>query len=309
VVPLAYGDSYRGHKVVGTRAPFFELRNRPNDPPYFRLVSGRTFSAPFEAVLGSAAARQLALAPGATFRADHGELAPLPGEEEDDEHAANPYTVVGVLAPTRSPADRGIYVDLESYWRIHEHTGPADRAVTAIAVKGRRFPFDVYRVQQAINAGRLSRDAQAVVAYSELHELNGQIGQAGQALTAVAMVAIGLAGATVFLSLYGAIAERRRVLAVLRALGAGPRRVFALVLIESGLLCALGVVFGTTAGYLGAWLAGQVVYDARAIQVVVGFSPTVLGVVLVGLLLGPLAGLIPAAVAYRQPPDRHLAPT
>lgn len=257
------------------------------------------------------AARRLGLDVGGTFHATHGDAPPLPGEEEDDdEHAANAYGVVGVLAPTRSPADHGIYVDLASYWRIHERDGAsAQREVTAIVVKGRRFPLDLYRIQQGINSGRIARDAQAVIAYAELHELSALVGQAGRALTLVALGAIVMAGATVFLSLYGAIAERRRDIAVLRALGAGQRRVFALVLLESALLAIVGVLLGTALGYAGAIAAGRLLFEARAIQVIVGLAPGVPGLMATGLLLGGVAGLVPAAIAYRLPPDRHLAPS
>ncbi len=314
VVPLGYGDNYKKHKIVGTKPQFFDFRNRPTDPPYFQVAQGRVFNQPFEAVLGSEAARKLGLSVGQKFQADHGDEEELPGEAAHDEHEKNPYLVVGVLKQTDSPADVGIYVDIASYWKIHQSekvlpgdpTGP--NAVTAILVKPRTFPNDLYRIQNQINTGRLTREAQAVIPYNELYNLNQLVGQGQQILSFITYIAIAMAGATVFLSLYGAIVERRRDLAVLRALGAGRQRVFALVLVESGLVATLGVLLGAGLGHLAAWLISIAIRDANSIQVILGFpaeEPLILGAV---LLVGLLAGALPAAAAYRTEAARYLAP-
>lgn len=316
VVPLAYGDNFRKHKIIGTKEPFFQFRNRPTDPVYFQISQGRVFSKSFEAVVGSDAARQLNLSVGQVFQAEHGAEEALPGEEEDgDEHVAHPYTVVGILKPTSSPADTGIYVDIASYWEIHANpaqevvgdpTGPT--AVTAILVKPRVFPNDIYRIQQQINSGRLTREAQAVIPYNELANLNQLVGQGQQLLSFVAYLAVAMAGATVFLSLYGSIVERRRDLAVLRALGARRPQVFWLVVLESGLVAGLGVALGAGLGHLVAWIVSLIIRDANAIQVILGFpeqEPIILGAV---LLVGLVAGIIPAASAYRTEAAYHLAP-
>jgi len=189
VVPLGYGDNYHKHKIVGTKAQFFDFRNKPNDPLYFQLGQGRVFRQPFEAVIGAEAAKKLGLTPGQKFNAEHGDEVALPGEEDHDDHEANPYTVVGILKPTDSPADLGIYVDIASYWKIHEHAAPpvgdptGPNAVTAILVKPKVFPNDLYRVQNQINSGRLTREAQAVIPYNELYNLNQLVGQGQQILS------------------------------------------------------------------------------------------------------------------------------
>jgi putative ABC transport system permease protein len=317
VVPLGYGDNYRKLKIIGTLPKFFEFRNKPTDPPYFQVEQGRVFQQPFEAVLGAEAAHKLGLTPGQTFQAEHGNEEALPGEEQHDEHTTNPYKVVGILKPTNSPADLGIYVDIASYWKIHEHAGDTNipvgdptgpQAVTAILVKPRTFPNDLYRIQQQINSGRLTRDAQAVIPYNELYNLNQMVGQGQQILSFVAYLAIAMAGATVFLSLYGAIVERRRDLAVLRALGAGRRRVFSLVLVESGLVAGLGVILGAGLGHLTAWLISNAIRDANAIQIILGFPVEEPFLLLAVLLVGLLAGILPAMAAYRMEASRYLAP-
>ncbi len=314
VVPLAYGDSYQQHKIVGTKSEFFDFRNRPGDPPYFQVEQGRIFKAPFEMVAGAEAARQLNLVPGQTLQAEHGSLAALPGEEVHDEHERRPYTMVGVLKPSGSPADLGLYVDIESYWQIHasqkvapgDPTGP--QAVTAILVKPRTFPNDLYRVQQAVNSGQLTREAQAVIPYNELDKLNRLVGQGQEILTIVAYIALGMAGATIFLSLYGAIVERRRDLAVMRALGASRRRIFTLVLVESWLVTGFGLMLGLGLGHLAAWLISLVIRNSSSIQVLLNISPLEPWLLLAGLVVGWLAGMLPAFSAYRTEAARYLSP-
>src|SRR5262249_48719426 len=146
------------------------------------------------------------------------------------------------------------------------------RAVTALLLKPRVFPNDVYRVQLEVNAGRLGPDVQAVIPYNELANLNQNIGQRPQVLRLFAYLAVGLPGATHVLPMDNALLERRRDLAVLRALGAARRRVFALILLETGLLGLLGVLAGAALGHLAAWLISERIRDASSLQVILGFS-------------------------------------
>ncbi|NBT02555.1 MAG: ABC transporter permease [Proteobacteria bacterium] len=265
-IPLALGDSYRRLRIIGTTSDFLETRTRPAAPTYFRITQGRVFAKPFEAVLGSAVALRTGFKLGDTFRADHGDEPELPGEEEDDAHGSHPYTVVGILAGTRSPADLGIYVAIESYWELHadQRLTPGDPtgrdAVTAILIVPRAFPADVYRIQQQALAGVFGPDVQAVVPYQELAALNRQVSQAQTVLSAVAVGAMVIAATTIFLAMYGSVSDRRRDLAILRALGASRQRILAIVLVECLVVSVLGAIFGVAGGAtLGARsdVAGQ----------------------------------------------------
>lgn len=262
-IPLALGDSYRRLRIIGTTSDLLETRTRPGAPTYFRMTQGRVFAKPFEAVLGSAVALRTGLKPGDTFRADHGDEPELPGEEEDDAHGSHPYTVVGILAGTRSPADLGIYVAIESYWELHagQRLTPGDPtgrdAVTAILIVPRAFPADVYRIQQQALAGVFGPDVQAVVPYQELAALNRQVGQAQTVLSAVAIGAMVIAATTIFLAMYGSVSDRRRDLAILRALGASRQRILAIVLVECLVVSVLGAISGVAGGIAGRLASGR----------------------------------------------------
>lgn len=128
-VPLGFGDNYQGFPLVGTKAAFFDQRLKPKDPPYFHVNEGRLFSRPFEAVIGSSVARLSLARLGGKLQTTHG-LTRVRGVEAE-EHPSS-YTVVGVLAPTGSPVDRAVLVDLESLWLVHGQLSPASRDITAI---------------------------------------------------------------------------------------------------------------------------------------------------------------------------------
>jgi len=257
-VPLVLGDGHRGFPVVGTSAAYFE-RFRHADGRPLVFATGRPFAgtvaALFEAVLGSEVARELGYRAGDRITLTHGmaELGP--------EHADKPFAVVGVLAPTGTPVDRSVHVSLEAITAIHldwaggaplpglaipaEHVRKFDlapREITA-ALVGLRNRADVFRVQRAINDYR-GEPLAAVMPGVALDELWQTLGAVERTLFAISalVVAVGLAGLTA--TLLAGLDERRRELAILRALGAGPRAIFLMLTAEGLLVTALGVLLG-----------------------------------------------------------------
>lgn len=95
------------------------------------------------------------------------------------------------------------------------------------------------------------------------------------------------------------VLERRRELALLRAIGASRHQVRSLVTAESVVLCglagALGAAVGTVAGIIGVGLA-PAEFAATARVPWVGIGALVLG----ALLLGALAAAVPARAAVRR---------
>ena len=118
-IPLALGDSFRGFRIVGTEAALVEHYGAT-------LASGAMFDRPMQAVIGSEVARATGLAVGAAFAGAHG-LA-----EGGGEHAAEPYEVVGVLAPTGGVVDRLVLTPVASVWDVHDvHHREGDGAANA----------------------------------------------------------------------------------------------------------------------------------------------------------------------------------
>ena len=121
VIPLALGDSFRGFRIVGTEPSLLTHYGAT-------FARGKAWAAPMEAVLGSDVARIARLDVGATFTGSHGL------EAGGGEHAAEPYRVVGVLAPTHRVIDRLILTGIETLpLRMAKHCENALAVATYLA--------------------------------------------------------------------------------------------------------------------------------------------------------------------------------
>jgi putative ABC transport system permease protein len=117
-------------------------------------------------------------------------------------------------------------------------------------------------------------------------------------------LALGAVGAANNVAL--SVADRRRELSMLRAIGAGRRQVRRLVTVEAAMLCGL---VGTVAAALGAGL-GVVLLRMAPDGLATSASVPLAGlaaVVVVSVVLGALAAFLPAHLAARRPPLEGLA--
>ncbi len=318
VVPLALGDSHRGFPVLGTSVAYFE-RLRYGDQQPLALAAGRAFAGTldglYEAVLGAEVADRLGYRLGQRITLTHG-LAAAPGELAA-EHADKPFTVVGVLARTGTPVDRTVHVSLEAIEAIHlDWAGGAPvpglvippeaarkfdlapKQVTA-ALVGLKNRVAVFNVQRFV-AEYEGEPLLAVLPGVALDELWQAVGLGERALLA-------LSGLVALVSLAGLVAvvlaglnERRRELAVLRAVGAGPRHMLALLAAEGALVTGLGALVGALAAAAAVLLAAPWVQQRFGIGLQFG-APTPEQWALFGAVLaaGMLASLVPGWRAYR----------
>ena len=109
---------------------------------------------------------------------------------------------------------------------------------------------------------------------------------------------MGLAG--MLIALLTSLRERRREMAVLRAVGARPWHVFALLLGEATFLTLLGIALGIAALYLGLG-AGQPWLEQRLGLFIALRWPSVteFGLMILVAVSGVLIGLVPAYRIYR----------
>lgn len=266
-VPLALGDSHRGFPVLGTTPAYFE-HYRYGDRQPLRFTSGQTFNGLFEVVLGAEVAAKLGYQLGDRLTLSHGS-GPLPGLEHEDK----PFTVVGILAPTGTPVDRRVQVSLAAIEAIHlDWQGgspipglaiPAEivskfdlqpKTITAFLL-GLHQRSAVFRLQRKISEFR-GEPLLAVMPGVALDQLWQTVGIVEKALLGISWLvfAVGLSGlAAVMLA---SLNERRRELAVLRSVGAGPRHILFLLMLESLLVTLLGVLLSVVAVSVAAWLGG-----------------------------------------------------
>lgn len=306
-VPLALGDNYAGFPIVGTSPEFFDQRLKPSAPPYFRVAQGQVFAQEHDAVLGAAVAQQAGLGVGDTFKGAHGleEATPLEGEEpgEHDEHNEL-YRVTGILAPTGGPADRAVLTPIETVWETHGAQAERQREVTAVLYTAENLA-GIYTVAGEVNAGD---KAMAVFPGQVFAQARQTLMQGQAAYAGLSILVLGIAALTVALSVYTSGLERRRTVALLRALGAGRLTVFALVLLETGLTVTLGVLLGLGLSVLASLVGGELLGDRLGFTLPPPqLTPELAGRALWLIPLGLLAALPPALGATRVSPLRDLS--
>jgi len=128
-------------------------------------------------------------------------------------------------------------------------------------------------------------------------------------LTLVAYLVMIVAGASILASIYNSINERKRDFAILRALGARRRTLFAVILGEACAMAALGSLFGLLV--YAALTAGAGVIIRAQTGVVLDVLHWHWALVLVPLgmiVIGGIAGIIPAMKGYKTDVASNLTP-
>ncbi|PUE38235.1 ABC transporter permease [Limnohabitans sp. Hippo3] len=322
VVPLSLGDSHRGFPVLGTTPAYFQHFAYGDKQP-LALQQGAVFAGNldglYEAVIGAEVAHKMGYGLGQRITLGHGmhdhdhdhEV------EEADEHADKPFKVVGILAPTGTPVDRTVHVSLQALQALHldwvagtPMPGgqiPADQArkfnlepeeVTAalVGLKSRAAVFNVQRFVNHYEAEALM----GVMPGVALGELWSVLGVGENALLAVSALVALVSVVSLMAVVLAGLNERRRELAVLRAVGAGPRHVLGLLTLEGVWVTCAGVVLGVLLAQAGMALATPWLQQSLGIRLQMAVPlPTQLALAGAVFLAGLLASLGPAWRAYR----------
>ena len=300
-IPIAVGDNFHGWRIVGTVPELLSGVEFSAGKKYV-LAGGRFFDpTKNEAVVGSFVAQQLGWQVGDTFHPFHG----LSFDEQNAHEEL--YTVVGILAPTNTPADRVIWTPLEGVQTMTGHNLAAATEISAVLVQLRSptagFMLDLMYNKQG-NRLTFAYPVGAIVG-----ELFAKIGWFDRVLTLVAYLVALVATGSVLASIYASMNARRRDIAILRALGAHRRTVFGAVVMESAMIGALGAAGGFVV-YFGL-LAGVAhvirVQTGVALELLVA-EPVLWLCPLAMIMLAALGGIVPAVKAYRIPVAEAIAP-
>jgi putative ABC transport system permease protein len=312
IVPLSLGDSHRGFRVLGTTRGYFEhyrYRRDQNLTP----AEGQLFDSVLDTVIGAGVAEALGYKVGDTIVVAHGL-----GVIETALHDDRPFRVVGILRKTGTPVDRTVHVSLEAIEAIHlnwrdgrprskashpvEALSAAElrpKAVTA-ALVGLKSRLQVFQLQRFINEYR-AEPLSAILPGVALQELWSLVATAETALLAVSAMVVVTAILGMTTMVLATLNERRREMAILRSVGAGPGTIVALMVSEALILTLAGVAAGTAILYGVLFAARPAIDRAYGLHLEIGL-PTQVELSALGfvVLAGCLAGLIPARRAYRM---------
>lgn len=311
VVPLSFGDSYHGNRVIGTNRDFFRYYEfRKGKKPAFS--QGHEFEGLYDAVIGSSVAQQMQLKPGDSIILAHG-ISDRALLRHDD----SPFSVVGVLAKTNTPVDRSVLVSLEAIEAIHKNwqsgafvSGGKKSAkesaenysvekVSAFLL-GAKSRLDVLGLQREI-ADYKKEPLSVAIPGMALAQLWQTLGSAEQALLGVSLLTALVSLLSMLIAVLSSLQHRRREMAILRSLGAGPVKLFWLFTIESGVLASLGLVTGFALTYGLLFLFQGVLESSTGVYIAVT-APGKSELIYAGVLLSisALLGFLPGAMAYRM---------
>jgi len=335
-IPIVIGHHYKGVPIIGTTPEFFtKLKYMGNQSYKFSAGENIKFGGDFTAVIGSRASKRTGLRVGGTFTPEVAQDAALCDHHE-------PFKIVGILAPTGTPNDSAIFVNVDGFYDMHSHDhGQAsaqetprhysavllmtkENAVkppqgTAVDPNSPDFNPSAMLEERAyvnIDAMKLpsilekTTDVQAVSPIREISTLlTSIIGNIQMVLIFLAVLVVLVAGIGMMVSIYNSMSERRQEIALMRALGARRLTVMTIILLESILLSLgggmLGLVFGhLLIGGIGPWISEYTGIVIRAWNFQMAELILIPGLI----LLASVVGFLPAAVAYKQDVVTSLAP-
>ncbi|MFY0599684.1 MAG: ABC transporter permease [Cyclobacteriaceae bacterium] len=312
-IPLSLGDSYKGHRIVGTTSAYGELYNAT-------ISDGKWFDSEMQAVIGSEVAASLGFSLGSEFESQHGL------SDDGDAHGDHPFEVVGVLNPTNTVVDRLILVNIQSIWEVHAHEEEhaheheedtllsidrlgisvtkeqlEEEDITSVLIKY-RSPMAAVMMPRLVNN---MSDLQAASPAYETARLFNIIGVGIDVMNLLGIMIIIISAVSVFIALLNSLKDREYDIAIMRSMGASGMQIFIHVLIEGLLVTLFGCLSGLlfAHGTIGILASNLGNLNLEWTYFVKDEGWVILGCIIIGLV----SSLIPALLAYKTDISKTLS--
>lgn len=339
-IPFNLGDTTADgrYRIVGTIPEYFEVEYVPGK--LLKVQSGgRVLESGFDAVIGAKVAKTYGWKVGQKFPIAHGGNL---GDIHDEK-----FEVVGILEPTGAPIDRAVFIHLDGFYMIAGHEKPMaevraqekaraagdgelpivvpqetpddaalspaavrmisddQKEVTAILVQTKTDSL-AFLMQSRINKAPTFQAANPIEQIGKL--LRDVVGNVRTMLVVMTSLIIVVSGVGIFVSIYNSMSDRKREIAVMRALGARRTTVFSIIIGESVLLCGVGGLAGLLIGHLLVFIAGPIVESRSDILINPwAFELQELAIFPALLVLAVIVGIFPGLAAYRADVARGLS--
>lgn len=319
-IPLAYGDSYRGYRILGTTPAYIKKYDA-------ELREGSIFVENMQVTIGVDIAQKTDLQVGDTFLGTHGDV------KGGHVHDAHPYTVVGVLEKTNSVLDQLLLTNIESVWQVHtepegehkhdeehdhgdehkhegehDHGDEHDHEHSAAVINADSMDITAillqYKTKMAVlNMPRIINEQtnmQAVLPALEINRLFYMLGIGATTLKLIAGGIMVMAGFSVFFVLYNRLRERKFELALMRTVGYRPWQLFGLLVLEGLLLAIVGYVFGWLLSRVGLYVVNRQAEGDFNLHFSSAWIVDEAWLLVITILVGVGAALAPAWQAMRM---------
>ena len=250
-VPISLGDSHKGFRVMGTTKDFF-TRYKYRGGQSIIVEKGFLFNDLYDVVLGAGVAEKLEYGIDSPLIVAH-------GLQSFSDHDDQPFRVSGILKKTGTPVDNTVIVSLAAIEAIHvdwstgakipgletpiEEIRKMDltpKNITA-ALLGVKSKLTIFNLQRWIN--NYPEEAMtAILPGAALQELWRVVGVVENLLLGISVVVIftTLIGMTAIM--FSSLSERRREMAIWRAMGASPFTIVGLLMLEAIFISLLSII-------------------------------------------------------------------
>lgn len=308
-IPIALGDSHKGYRVMGTTIDYFSYFRFGQDKP-LTFAKGSAFADVFDVVLGSEVARTLNYTLDDQLVLAHGL-----GRTSFSNHDDNPFRVAGILKPTGTPVDQTLHVSLEGIEAIHigwqngvklpgrsttlTQQDLTPDSITAFMV-GLKSKLATFKLQRQINSYR-GEPLLAIlpgVTLTQLWQMMAVMENTLRLISGFVLLAslLGLAA-----MLLASVRERQREIAIMRAIGASPWFLLALIEMETLLITLAGALLAMTLLSLSIALSGNILAEQFSLFIESKLiTPESIRYLLLIIIAALTVGLVPGIAAYRR---------
>jgi putative ABC transport system permease protein len=307
-VPISLGDSHKGYRVMGTNKDFFKhYKYRGNKS--LVIKDGKYFSDLYDVVLGFGVAEKLDYQINSSIIVSH-------GLKSFTDHDDQPFKVSGILAKTGTPVDNTIIVSLKAIEAIHVdwssgakipgQVTPIDEIrkmdlatsnITAVLL-GIKSKLKIFQLQRWIN--EYPEEALTAilpgVALQELWRIVGVVENILLGISFVVILTTLMGMAAIVLS---SLNERRREMAIWRAMGASPKIVIGLLMLEALIISCVSIFLSTFLLFILLYFLQPWIDTTYGILVTVEmFSLSDIYIFILFIFAAMFVSLIPALRAY-----------
>ena len=307
-VPISLGDSHKGFRVMGTNVDFFKRYKYRGDRS-LKIKEGKYFIDLYDVVIGFGVAEKLGYNINTPLIVSHGLKSFL-------EHDDQPFKVSGILAKTGTPVDNTIIVSLEAIEAIHVDWSSGSK------VSGKATPIDQIR-KMDLSPSNITAVLLGVNSKLKIFQLQRWINEypeealisilPGVALQelwrivgVVENILLGISSIVILTTLIGMTAivfsslnERRREMAIWRAMGASPKIIIGLLMLEAFIISTVSVVVSTFLLFILLYFIQPWIDSTYGILVTIEMlSLNDIYIFILFILAAMIVSLIPAMRAY-----------
>ena len=307
-VPISLGDSHKGFRVMGTNSEFFK-RYKFRGGQSIKLEQGNNLDDLYDVIIGAGVAEKLYYSVGTPLIVSH-------GLQSFSDHDDQPFKVSGILAKTGTPVDNTVIVSLEAIEAIHVDwsTGAkipgqitpveeirqmdlSPKNITA-ALIGVNSKLQIFQLQRWINEYP-EESLSSILPGVALQELWRIVGVVENLLLGISVTVIftTLIGMTAII--FSSLNERRREMAIWRAMGASPKVVIGLLMLEALIISVMSIIVSTVMLFLTLYVLQPWIDNTYGILVnIETLAVKDIYIFMLFILSASLVSLIPAIRAY-----------